>query len=276
MGDEFDKAEKKTADSKGLAGSKGLAAMEGDDFDKEKGSKKITGIDIGKEKGSKKIVGDLEGKFVSTDKPLKKVTGDADKGLKGVPGGGKAPARGKAADDFQKDKDKEKELKKGKEKDKSMGKRPEDKELGKAGKKKSSGEGTSRAARAGVHFPVGRIHRTLKSYITKRTRVGATAGVYVAAVCEYLAAEVLELAGNVAKDNKNQRITPRHLTLAIRGDEELDALIKATIARGGVIPHIDKQLLTKKPGKSAAKRPMDYPTTPAGKSPAGKVGRHEY
>ena len=121
---------------------------------------------------------------------------------------------------------------------------------GKGGKVK--GKAKSRSSRAGLQFPVGRIHRLLRKG-NYAERVGAGAPVYMAAVMEYLAAEVLELAGNAARDNKKTRIIPRHLQLAIRNDEELNKLLSGvTIAQGGVLPNIQAVLLPKKSEKTKA------------------------
>ena len=116
---------------------------------------------------------------------------------------------------------------------------------GKGGKAKGI-KSKTRSSRAGLQFPVGRIHRHLRRGNYAK-RVGAGAPVYLAAVMEYLAAEILELAGNAARDNKKSRIIPRHLQLAIRNDEELNKLLAGvTIAQGGVLPNIQAVLLPKK------------------------------
>jgi len=252
------------------AGTKGVDdEMDFEDFDKSKGSKKVAGT-----KGLKSVAGESGAAGSSGDagKGLfkKKVVGDEEAHVKKVPflAGHKIAYRGARSSVGKKDKDKDqarsmmskKDKDKDKDKDKSL-KRPEDKEFS---GKKTTESSTSRAARAGVHFPVGRIHRFLKSYITTHSRVGGTAGVYLAATMEYLAAEVLELAGNVARDHKTKRITPRHLQLAIRGDEELDSLIKATIAGGGVVPHIDKTLLTQKKLLAGGKMSKEVMTPASG------------
>ena len=114
------------------------------------------------------------------------------------------------------------------------------------GKGKTGGKSTSSASKAGLQFPVARLNRYLRKG-KYASRVGVGAGVYMGAVLEYLCAEILELAGNAARDNKKTRIVPRHIQLAVRNDEELNKLLGGvTIAGGGVLPNIHAILLPKK------------------------------
>ncbi|OAO11766.1 histone H2A type 1 [Blastocystis sp. ATCC 50177/Nand II] len=101
---------------------------------------------------------------------------------------------------------------------------------GKGGRGKSEVKAQSRSSRAGITFPVGRMARYMRD-MKVADRIGAGAPVYLAAVIEYLTAEILELAGN----------------LAVRNDEELNALLgNVTIASGGVMPFVHSELLPEK------------------------------
>ncbi|XP_045706646.1 uncharacterized protein LOC123826658 [Phyllostomus hastatus] len=122
---------------------------------------------------------------------------------------------------------------------------------------KARAKAKTRSSRAGLQFPVGRVHRLLRKG-NYAERVGAGAPVYLAAVLEYLTAEILELAGNAARDNKKTRIIPRHLQLAILMARTKQTARKST---GGKAPR--KQLATKAARKSApatggVKKPHRY------------------
>ncbi|XP_042964749.1 probable histone H2A.5 [Carya illinoinensis] len=105
--------------------------------------------------------------------------------------------------------------------------------------------------KAGLQFPVGWIARYLKKgRYAQRTGTGAP--IYLAAV--------LELAGNAARDNKKNRINPRHVLLAVRNDKELGKLLQGvTIANGEVLPNINLVLLPKKTATSESEKVSKSP-----------------
>lgn len=88
---------------------------------------------------------------------------------------------------------------------------------------------------AGLTFPVARTEKIMR-HLSIVDRMGKTAPVYMAAVLEYINAEILELAGNVTKDYKKVRITPRYITIAIMNDTELNDLFCDVTLGGGVLP----------------------------------------
>ena len=114
----------------------------------------------------------------------------------------------------------------------------------------------TRSSKAALQFPVGRVHRLLKLGKHAR-RIGSTAPVYLAAVLEYVTSEVLDLAGDAAKENNKSRIGPRHLCLAVRSDPELNKFLSGVmVASFGTMPNIHS-LLVRKNAKGKAKEAED-------------------
>ncbi|CAD2222540.1 C-terminus of histone H2A, putative [Angomonas deanei] len=128
-------------------------------------------------------------------------------------------------------------------------------------KKASRKSGSSKSAKAGLIFPIGRVGSLLRRGQYAR-RVSASGATYLAAVLEYVVAEVLELSVKAATQSgkKVRRLTPRTLTLAVRHDDDLSKLLQnVTISKGGVVPTVSKAV-AKKHKKSSKRAKKSTPS----------------
>ncbi len=101
-------------------------------------------------------------------------------------------------------------------------------------------------ARAGLQFCVERSARMLWQHTGAHGDDGASdnllrVAVFLAAVNEYMCAEIVDLAGNCVNDNRWHKIGPRDVFLAICNDEEINELFDCcssffVICGGGVLP----------------------------------------
>jgi len=129
----------------------------------------------------------------------------------------------------------------------------------------------SQASKAGLVFPPPKFRKLLKSACLAYI-ISAKAPVYLAAVAEYLAAEILELSGNACNDLRARGISTRHIALGILGDEALNKLYSdLDIAGGGVIPHIHIAHLS-----SQKKQQRKTPTQSGLSGPQKNSSAHRY
>ncbi|KOB65198.1 Histone H2A, partial [Operophtera brumata] len=92
-------------------------------------------------------------------------------------------------------------------------------------------------------------------------RIGSGAPIFLAAVLQYLAAEILELASNAARFTNKTRITPRHFLLAVKYDEDLNRMLSAVTTSGGLLQSFNPHLLPKNTMKNPASQEYAYKTS---------------
>jgi histone H2A len=140
--------------------------------------------------------------------------------------------------------------------------------------KAEKAKGISSSTRAGIVFPVGRTKRQLHDKHCA-PRISDKAGVYLAAVLEYLVAEVVEASGNVTTKSKKSRIAPRHIQVAIRRDPDLCSLLgQVNIVSAGVVPSLQAILVPPKPTDGVSrKKPKSKKAKSKSKSTTAKSSK---
>ncbi|AMQ10945.1 histone H2B/H2A fusion protein [Brazilian marseillevirus] len=139
------------------------------------------------------------------------------------------------------------------------------------------GKGESRSIKARLQLSVARSERLIREHACAY-RVSATAGIALAAVLEYIIAEIIELAGNASRDSKKVRIAVKHIQLAVQNDAELHHLLGKGIFSGGGVQLVGPQYFSVKPPKAKkATSPKKKPASPKKKpaSPKKKVQKRK-
>ncbi|XP_075732448.1 uncharacterized protein LOC142775030 [Rhipicephalus microplus] len=134
----------------------------------------------------------------------------------------------------------------------------------------STKNGKSVSSRAGLIFPVGRIRQLLSDGRYAR-KISEKAPIFLSAVLQYLTAEVLKLAVNEAGEQRETRIKPRHIQLAVRSHKDFEKLLVAvTINEGGVVPHFLQEYQPRK--TAAGQPPQDAENSENGAGPSQSSG----
>ena len=130
-------------------------------------------------------------------------------------------------------------------------------------------KGESRSHKAKLQMSVARAERVIREEACSY-RVSETAGIALAAALEYLIAEIVELAGNAARDSKKVRISVKHIQLAVHNDSEMMALLGKGIFSGGGVKLVSMSYARSKPKKTAAASPKKKTSPKKKASPAKK------
>ncbi|EFB15169.1 hypothetical protein PANDA_016971, partial [Ailuropoda melanoleuca] len=85
--------------------------------------------------------------------------------------------------------------------------------------------GLSRSMRAELQFPVSRVDRLLREGCYAQ-RLSSSTPVFLTGVLEYLTANILELAGQEARNHHKMRITPEHVQRALVNNQHLSCLFE--------------------------------------------------
>lgn len=116
-------------------------------------------------------------------------------------------------------------------------------------------EGKSTQKKLKLTLPIHKFAKALRGQSHTR-RVGGGTAVMLTSIIEYVTSEILELAGNTAKEGGKIRIVPKHIQQAVRTDEELNKYFAdVTIAGAGVVPQVHVAALPKRDKRPKAREP---------------------